>query len=90
MAPAACRAPMTIRKSAVLSGAVERWTRQAMQSCSHAAMHVWIDQLYALVLPTVARWEAAQFMTLSFDPGARRPPKDGIIDGKMYPLDIER
>ena len=80
MAPAARRAPTVIRTSTVLLGAVGRWTRQP---CSHAALHIWIDRLYVLVLPAVAKWDAARFLTLSVNPGARRPPEDGTIDGEM-------
>jgi hypothetical protein len=34
----------------------------------------WLDRAYALLLPPLTRWDAARFLTLSVDPGGRRPP----------------
>ena len=47
-----------------------------------------LHRLYVLVLTAAARWDATRFLTLSVDPGVRRPPEDGTINGKMCNGDV--
>lgn len=48
--------------------------------------YMWLDRLYAFILPPVTKWDAARFLTLSVDPWARYPLiqtlKEDIIAGE--------
>ncbi|KAL7528520.1 hypothetical protein ACHAXR_002498 [Thalassiosira sp. AJA248-18] len=35
--------------------------------------YAWLDRFYAFILPSVTKWDAARFLTLSVDPWARYP-----------------